>query len=421
MKITSPAPDASVDLDTIDLFDPARYRDGCQHAVWRSLRRQAPVWRQPAANGCAFWSVTRHEECTRVLRDTETFSSEDGTILASVGVGDSAGGFTITLMDPPRHTDVRLPAMRLLGRSGVQRRMRLVSDRVEQLVAPFIAGAGGDFALAARRLPMAMFGDLMGVPEALWDDIAYWATVSIAPDDPEYRAGDTVEETMRNAHHELFTLLTEALRFRRRHPGDDLLTVLSALRLDSRRMSDRQVMLNCYSYLLGAHSTTPHVAGHTLMVLMRRPDLWSTVADDPELVGPLIEEGVRWASPTHHLVRRVTRDTRLDGVPVAEGDWVCAWVASANRDEAVFARPYEFLLDRRPNPHLGFGAGPHFCIGTHLSRAALTLLFGHLIRPDVEIGPAGEPAHLCSNWINGLTHLPIAYRELSHANHTDRR
>ncbi|GAA4463392.1 cytochrome P450 [Phytohabitans houttuyneae] len=421
MKITSPAPDTPVDLATVDLFDPDRYRDGCQHAVWRSLRRQAPVWRQRAANGSDFWSVTRHADCVRVLRDTETFSSEDGTILASVGIGDSAGGLTITLMDPPRHTDVRRPAMRLLGRSGVQRRMQLVSDRVAQLVAPFVADAGGDFALMARRLPMAMFGDLMGVPEELWDGIAYWSTVSIAPEDAEYRAGRSVEETMRSAHHELFTLLTEALRYRRRHPGDDLLTVLPRLRLDGRPMSDRQVMLNCYSYLLGAHSTSPHVAGHTLMVLMRRPDLWAAVAADPELIGPLVEEGVRWASPTHHLVRRVARDTQLGDVPMAEGDWVCAWVASANRDEAVFDRPYEFLLDRRPNPHLGFGAGPHFCIGTPLSRVALTLLFGHLIRPGVEVTAAGEPAHLRSNWINGLTHMPIAYRELNHANHTDSR
>jgi cytochrome P450 len=419
MKITSPPPDVPVDLDAIDLFDSARYRDGCQHAVWRSLRQRAPVWRQPAANGCDFWSVSRYRDCARVLRDTGTFSSEDGTILASVGVGDSAGGFTITLMDPPRHTEVRLPAMRLLGRSGVQRRMRMVGERVQRLVAPFTTDGGGDFALLAKRLPMAMFGDLMGVPEALWDDMAHWSMVSIAPEDAGYRAGDTVEETMRNAHHELFTLLTEALRFRRQHPGDDLLTVLSTLRLDGRRMGDRQVLLNCYSYLLGAHSTTPHVAAHTLMVLMERPDLWSAAVADPALVGPLVEEGVRWASPTHHLVRRIARDTVLAGVPVAKGDWVCAWVASANRDEAEFPRPYEFLLDRHPNPHLGFGAGPHFCIGTHLSRAALTMLLRHLIRPGAEVAPAGEPVHLCSNWINGLTHLPIAYRELKHANHTD--
>jgi cytochrome P450 len=418
MRITTPTPDAEVDLAAIDLFDPAGYQRAGRHDVWQAMRRRAPVWRQQAANGCDFWSVTRYEDCGRILRDTTTFSSADGTILASVGVGDSAGGLTITLMDPPEHTAIRSPAMRLLSRSGVQRRIDRIQQRVDEIVDDFFAAGGGDFAAMARALPMAMFGDLMGVPAELWADMAYWATVSIAPDDPEYRRGRGVEETMRLAHHELFARLTEAVRHRRRSPGDDLISVLGELRVDGRRLSDRQIMLNCYSYLLGAHSTTPHVAGHTLLVLLERPDLAGDLAAAPDRVPALVEEGVRWTSPTHHLIRRATRRTRIRDVEIAEGDWVCAWVASANRDEAIFDNPYEFRLDRRPNAHLGFGVGPHFCIGTHLSRTALIMLFQRLIRSDAVMEP-GEPVHLRSNWINGLTRLPIAVREVARADHAD--
>ncbi|MFI7020092.1 cytochrome P450 [Streptomyces sp. NPDC050164] len=418
MRITA-LPELTPDLDTIDLFDPDRYRTDCQHGVWRTLRQRRPVWRQRAANGSEFWSVTRHTDCGQVLRDTGTFSSTDGTILASVGVGDSAGGQTITLMDPPEHTEVRLPAMRLLGRSGVQRRIQQVSDRVDALVRPFFADGGGDFTALSHRLPMAMFGDLMGVPEELWEDIARSAAVSIAPEEEQGRSGETIDEIMRNAHHELFVAFAEALRFRRRHPGDDLLTVLSTMKPGGKRMSDQRVLLNCYSYVLGAHSTTPHVAGHTLLAMMEQPELWASVASDQDLLPVLVEEGTRWTSPTHHLIRRATKDTTLAGVKIAAGDWVCAWVASANRDETVFDTPYRFRLDRRPNPHLGFGAGPHFCIGTHLSRAALTMLFDCLLRKGTVMELAGEPAHLRSNWINGLTHLPVLIRELDHAKHTD--
>lgn len=410
MRITAPDPDVWVELDSIDLFDPARYVAGCQHAVWRTLREKAPVWRQPAANGHDFWSVTRHGDCGQVLRDAETFSSTDGTILASVGVGDSAGGLTITLMDPPEHTAVRLPAMRLLGRSGVRARMDRIARRVDELTRPYLGAGGGDFAPLAARLPMAVFGDLMGVPRELWDGIAHWAGVSIAPDDPGHHGGADVDEAMRQAHHELFTRLTEALRYSRRHPGDDLLTALSALRLDGRPLGDRGVLLNCYSYILGAHSTTPHVAGHTLLALAERPELRAAVVADAELIPVLVDEGTRWTSPTHHLVRRVTRDTVVAGHAIAAGDWMCAWVASANRDERVFDDPYSFRLDRRPNPHLGFGAGPHFCVGTHLSRAALAMLVGRLLRPGMVVEPVGEPTHLRSNWINGLTHLPMTIR-----------
>jgi cytochrome P450 len=119
---------------------------------------------------------------------------------------------------------------------------------------------------------------------------------------------------------------------------------------------------------------------------------------------------VRWTSPTHHLIRRAARATVIAGEEIAAGDWVCAWVASANRDERVFERPYEFRLDRRPNPHLGFGAGHHYCIGAHLSRAALAMTFERLLAGVAEVEPAGEPVHLRSNWINGLTHLPVVTR-----------
>jgi len=238
VRITAPEPDARAALDTVDLFDPGRYQASCQHVVWQTLRAASPVWWQRAANGCGFWSLTRHADCDEVLRHSQVFSSVDGTILASVGVGDAAGGLTITLMDPPEHTKIRRSAMRLLGSSGVRARLERVRSRVERAVGPLPAGGEHDFALLARRLPMAMFGDLMGVPEQLWDPIAYWASASIAPEDPEFRRGASVDDTMRDAHHQLFELFTEALRHSRRHPGDDLLTILSTLRIDGRRMAD---------------------------------------------------------------------------------------------------------------------------------------------------------------------------------------
>lgn len=409
MEINASLPDY-LSLEEIDLFDAERYATADRHGVWRTLRDKAPVWQQATPDGSDFWSLTTYPDCDRILRDHQTFSSEDGTILASVGVGDTAGGQTITLMDPPAHTQIRRPAMRLLGGSGVRARMDLVTQRVRELAAPLADGGSLDFAALVELLPMTMFGDLMGVPRELWAPIARAAGASIAPEDPTYSAGQPVEQTMIDAHYQLFALFSDALAYRRQHPGDDLLTILDHLEIGEQRLDDRQIMLNCYSYVLGAHSTTPHVAAHTLRVLAERPELWAQVTADRNLLPALIDEGARWTSPTHHLVRRATTDVEVHGERIAAGDWVCAWVASANRDEQVFSNPYQFQLNRTPNPHLSFGAGAHFCIGTHLSRAALSILFGFIV-DSLDRVEVGEPTHLRSNWINGLSRQPIvAYR-----------
>ncbi len=409
MRITAPRPDQRVPLDEIDLYDPERFRSSAQHVVWQTLRAEAPVWWQSATNGTGFWSVTRYADCLKVLKDHKTFSSQHGTILASVGVGDSAGGLTITLTDPPRHGEIRVPAMRTLAPKIVQQRAERIREQVRKVVAPCLEGGAHDFARLMRRLPLAVVGEVMGIPERYWDDIARWTTASVAPADPDFATGSSVAETLRYAHHELFACFSELIRHRRVHPADDLITILVNIRPDGARMEDSRVLLNCYSFVLGANSTTPHVASHTLLALTERREAWRAVVDDPSLVPALVEEGARWASPTHHLTRRANDDTEIGGTAIARGDWVCAWVASANRDESVFDDPYTFDVRRSPNPHLAFGMGAHYCIGAPSSRLALAMLFEELAGRIDSFELAGEPVHLYSNWINGLTRLPVVF------------
>jgi cytochrome P450 len=409
VRITAAEADVRTPLDRIDLVDPEGFRSGCQHATWARLRHEAPVWWHERPGGQGFWCVTRHADCELVIKDHRTYSSEHGTILASVGVGDSAGGQTITLMDPPRHTQIRLSAMRALSHSIVRERAERIRAGVRRLVEPCLEGEQ-DFARLMRRLPMTVAGELMGVPESLWDGIAFWTTASIAPEDPEYARGATVRETLRQAHHELFACFAELIRHRRAHPGEDLISMLVAAEPDGRRMDDWRVLLNCYSFVLGASTTTPHVATHTVQALAERPALWAAVAAEPHLVPRLVEEGVRWTSPTHHLVRRVSRDTEIRGVRIAAGDWMCAWVASANRDEDVFEDPYRFDPRRERNPHQGFGAGPHYCIGAPSSRLALGMLFEELTGRLESLEVTGPVTHLYSNWINGLVSMPVVGR-----------
>lgn len=406
MRITAGEPDETLPLDRIDLYDPVRYRDGDQHAAWRTLRRQAPVWWHQRPGQPGFWSVTRYADCERVLKEHRTFSSASGTVLGSIGTGDPAGGRTISLMDPPEHTVIRTAAMRSFHHSVLRERGDLIAGQVRRLVRSWLDGEQ-DFAAGMRRLPMAVTGDLIGIPEEHWDAIAYWTAAGLSPEDPAFAAGPTPAHTLRRAHHELFARFTELIAHRRRHPGPDLISALLELRPGGRRMEDGDVLLNCYSLMAGANSTTPHVAGHTLLMLVEQPQLWDWLTREPHRVPDLVEEGVRWTATPHHLVRRVVRDTEIGGVPIPAGDWVCAWTASANRDEAVFADPYHSRPWRTPNPHIGFGVGPHYCLGAPVSRLALRLLFEELLATVERIEPTGPVVHLTSNWVNGIVSLPV--------------
>lgn len=412
MEITSAAECEPIDFSTINLCDPESFRSGNHHATWRALRPHAPVWWQQQGDGAGFWCVTGYADCERVLKDYRVFSSEHGTMLSSVPAGDPAGGRTISLMDPPRHTAIRTEAMRSFSHSVVRERAPRIRRHIGRL-AEQSGAEQADFARIMRRLPMVLAGELMGIPESEWDAIAFWTTAGLAPEDGEYGQGRPVTATLRQAHHELFARFSDLIRYRRDHPGDDLISALVQIEVDGRRLEDWTILLNCYSFMAGANSTTPHVASHTLNALIDRPGLWRAMAADPSLVHAVVEEGVRWTSTPHHLVRRVVSDVRLAGVRLSAGDWVSAWIPSANRDEHVFTSPYVFDPFRSPNPHIGFGGGPHYCIGAPVSRLGLELLFGELASRFERFERAGPAAHLYSNWINGLVSMPV--RGLSRA------
>jgi cytochrome P450 len=409
VELTAPPADIPIELADIDLYDPAGFRTADAHPTWRTLRVKAPVWWHDRESGTGFWCVTRYADCERVVKDYRTFSSEEGTILASVGVGDTAGGQTITLTDPPEHALIRVPAMRTLGHSVVAQRTPVIRDRVVELVRPCESGEV-DFGQLMRRLPMVLAGEFMGIPEKYWDDIALWAGACIAPEDPAYALGSSVEKTLRLAHHELFACFRELVRHRRTNPGNDLISVLigvtDGLSGQRKPLDEWRILLNCYSFILGANTTTPNVATHTLLALTQRPEIWPRLTG-PDAVAGLVEEGVRWTSPTHHLVRRASTDTELGGVTIKAGDWIAAWVASANRDESVFDEPFTFDIGRNPNRHLGFGGGPHYCIGAPMSRLVLAILFEELVRRYAGFERTGPLVHLHSNWINGLVSMPV--------------
>jgi cytochrome P450 len=410
MRNVALRPEERVPLEEIDLFDPQRYRLDSQQLAWHTLRATAPVW--PSSHGDrTFWSVTRYRDVLGVIKDHRSFSSAHGTILAVLS-GDSAGGKTINLMDPPRHVGVRVPTMRLLSTQAIYRAHDRVRQRIETIFAPCRDGDEVDLVPMMMRLPMAVVGDVIGVPEEYWDDVAVWTMSGVAPADMAYAQG-AVADTLRAAHFELFAMFGDLIRERRARPRHDVISALLEAQVEGRKLTPDEVLLNCYSFVMGANTTTPHVGSQLMLALMERPGQWEMLRRGAASIASAVEEGLRWATPTNHLVRYTVRPAEVAGIKLGPGELVCAWIGSANRDETTFSEPYAFDVTRAPNPHLAFGKGIHYCNGAPGARLVLRLALQHLLSVLESVQLAGEPTHLASNFINGISRLPAVPRPAS--------
>jgi cytochrome P450 len=405
MRHTTPTDPYQVDLDAVDLSDPELFRSGDPHAVWHALRHRDPVRWQPAGD-TGFWSVTRYRDVETVLRDTGTYTSEGGTLLTLLGRPDPASRQQLSTTDPPRHTQMRRPLQRLLVGSTPDEHRERVRQAARALLAPGLDGEPFDIAEAVHALPVVMFGTLMDLPRADWARLAELAEAAVAPDDAIYQRGRGRALTEQRAHRELFAYFQDAATQRRRKLGDDLLSTLLTMEIEGAPLDRGAVMANCYLLLIGSTVTVPEVPKAALAELIRT-GRYADWAEHPELLDSGVEEALRWASPANHVLRYATRRTELAGVTIEDGDGVVVWYPSANRDEDVFADPYTFDVRRQPNRHLTFGTGPHYCVGFAIARMTLRVLFEEMFAAVEDFQLAGPVQHIASNFVAGITRMPV--------------
>lgn len=408
MRLSTP-PFEPVDATGTDLLDSSYYATGDPHALWAYLRENEPVHQQKPEGREPFWVVTKYADVCRVLKNYSEFSSRRGTMLCIIDLSmpDIASDQMLPDTDPPRHTLIREPLNRALTPKAVNNQQERIRQIVNDLIAPALEGEVFDIASAALMFPMAFTGSLMGIPEEAWPRMSHLATMTVAYDDPEFAEGSP-KATLRQAHHELFGLFAEEIARRpATDPGDDLIGILMSMELDGTRLSEEQVLLNCYSLMLGANVTTPHVISTLVKMLAEDPERYRCLEDSPELRKTCVEESLRWASPASHFMRYASRDIELRGKKIREGEAVTAWLGSANRDEDAFPDPFRFDISRRPNRHVAFGVGPHYCIGSGLARLALRVFLDELVCRIQAIELAGPEEHLASNFVAGFKHMPV--------------
>jgi cholest-4-en-3-one 26-monooxygenase len=233
----------------------------------------------------------------------------------------------------------------------------------------------------------------------------------IGKDDPEYRRpGETPRQTIKRARAELHAYFEHLIEQRRSQPQDDLVSELIHARIDGALLTQEQLLSYCELIVEAGNETTRNAISGGLLAFCEQRGEWEKLRGRPELLPDAVEEILRWVSPITHFTRTATEDCKVRGVRIKAGEQVALLWASANRDEDVFADPFAFRIDRRPNPHLAFGIGEHFCMGAHVARVELETIFRHLLARLAWFEVSGPVERLHSAVNGGLKHLPIRYR-----------
>ena len=359
------------------------------------------------------WFITRHSTILEVSRKPQIFSSSSGITINDFPPEFNEYFNSIIAMDDPRHARLRkivsagfTPRMLARLEDSVQDQARLIVDEVcERGECDFVTDV-------AARLPLRIVCDLMGIPASEHDFVFDQSNVILGAADDEYvpEFGDFVTAILM-AGEALSKLMDEVAESKVGVDTGDLTSVLVNAEVDGERLTRAELASFFILLVVAGNETTRNAISWGLVFLTDNPDQRKIWTDDFEGVShSAVEEIVRLASPVTYMRRTVLSDTELEGQKIDEGDMVVMNYLCANRDESVFDDPLAFNVLRDPNPHIGYGGpGPHFCLGAHLARREIKVMFREIFDRIGDIRATGEPDPLSSAFIHGIKHLPAEF------------
>jgi cytochrome P450 len=385
----------------VNLLDASLFTQRREHEVFRALRDSAPVFFHRENNGPGFYAVTRYADVVNVLKSPDIFCNGKGTQIQDRRA-EGHGAPSIHNLDAPRHSKLRGAALPGMRREVLDRLEPQIRQIARDLIDDCPRNEPFDFvAKVAVTLPMMVIGEMLGVPRQDRPLTVDWANAMTSTS-----AGEAVQAKARG---ELFHYFRRLVETKRTAPGSDLATVLAQATVDGKPLLDEE--LDAYFMVLTAagNETTRYLISGGLEQLCLQPDDLALLAKGPEAIPAAVEEMTRWVTPVMMMRRTATTETELVGTSIRPGDKVVVYFVSANRDERKFADPQRFLPKRSDNPHLGFGQGPHFCLGTHLARLEARIVFEELFQrvSDIRLERPGEK--IASYWFSGYADLPIRW------------
>jgi cytochrome P450 len=411
--------------DGLELIDPSSYATrGYPHETWTRLRAEAPIhWCEPAGFE-PFWAVTRHLDICEVSKQPEVFLNELGPMVLTdaqiqgmreriaAGEAPGFGGMrTLIEMDPPEHRAFRAVANSWFTPNKLKGLDSLVEESARNLVDELMEYRGEtiDFVKqVAARHPLRILSRILGIEESDEPYLLRATNELFSGNDPEFqRDGADQDAAMMELGLELYQFFSKIIADRRAHPRDDLASLLANARLDGEAMGDVETFGYYLIVFTAGHDTTRNAITGGLKAFIEYPEQAQRLRRDPQLTPRAVEEIVRWTTPVNYMTRLAAHDVDYAGHEIARGQKLALFYASANRDERVFERAFEFDIGRYPNRHLGFGIGEHFCLGANLARKSSRALFRELITRIESVELAGEPEATASSFVAGIKHLPL--------------
>ncbi len=422
-------------LDTIDIHRPDHYAaHGFPFAAWDLLRREAPVFWYERDDIEPFWAVTRYADILAVSNNPEVFinsgprlrmtlKGQPEILRAGVDSFGAARGWDpqeppdMVFMDNPRHRHMRKLSSWAYTQGGMRRMADHFANLAETFTATYIAelerngDEGGDFVSGlACKLPLAAVGEIMGLAPDDWKQILVWSNALVGDiDEADRRPGESRGAAGYRNMYELRSYL-EGLIHESRSNGaarGGFIDHMVHHEVQGKPLNDQQLIGYLFLLIAAGNDTTRNALAGGVAALIEHPEQRDLLCANPGLLSTAVEEILRWTSPVGSFLRTAATDAEVAGTPIAAGDTVALFYPSANRDERVFDDPYRFDITRHPNPHLTFGFGAHFCLGTNLARAELMASFKALLPHLPRLALHGKAERIAQTHVSGYACLPI--------------
>ena len=411
------------------LFNPFTFAEpGAVDEILRRIRDEYPLAVAEVPGYAPHWIVSRHADIQEVSRQNDLFHNADRSATLVPEIGEAAvqqytGGDynlfrSLVQLDGDEHKTHRRVLFKALASSNVPSFEARMRETVAATLAKMRESDGEiDFAREIScKYPLHVVMDLIGVPQQDHErmlELTQWLFSWADPDlrrpgtDPSKPEGQPVTwKIVFDAFDEYFS---ELIAERRADPKDDLATLIANADINGGPM-DHSRAISYFAILATAgHDSTAHSTASAMWELARDPKLFARIKSDRSLIPGFVEEAIRWTTPVKHFVRHATADCELAGQKIQQGERLYLAYPSGNRDEAEFESPYEFRPERKPNRHVGFGYGGHVCLGQHVARLEMRLIWEALFEALNSVEMNGEGALIASEFVSGPKSVPVRF------------
>jgi len=406
------------------IADPKAWADVAgMHTLLTRLRANHPLSIAEAEGFDPFWVVTKHADILEVSRQNDQFlSGARSPVLApraAMQAMAAAAGEpvhrSIVGMDAPDHPHYRLMTQSWFLPGNVKKREERIRAMARASVERMLdTGGACDFVIdVALHYPLHVIMDILGVPETDEPRMLRLTQEVFGANDKDFARDDDKASSVSlgpdATFREMNAYFADIVAKRRHSASDDLASVLAHAKLGERTAPELEILSYFVTVATAGHDTTSSSTSAAMLAMTQDPSLLPRLKADPRLIPGLVDEAIRWTTPVQHFMRTAVEPYELRGREIRSGDWLMLCYPSGNRDEEVFDAPFEFRVDRNPNRHLAFGYGAHLCLGQHLAKLEMRILFEELLPRLASVELAGEPRYTEAVFVGGLKALPIRF------------